>query len=124
MPSELIQWLAFGALVLALLGLDLSVLHRRDRESSLAESALYVVFWCLLAAGFGVLVWWWRSEKAALQFLAGYLLEWSLSMDNVFVFAVVFRYFQVPRQYHYRVLFWGILARSSCGWDSYWREPR
>ena len=124
MPAELIQWLAFGALVSALLGLDLSVLHRRDRASSLAESALYVVFWCLLAASFGVFVWWWRSEKAALQFLAGYLLEWSLSMDNVFVFAVVFRYFQVPRQYHYRVLFWGILVRLSCGWDSFWQGRR
>ena len=76
----------------------------------MAESALTVVFWCLLAAGFNALVWWWRSETAALQFLAGYVLEWSLSMDNVFVFAVVFRYFQVPRQYQYRVLFWGILG--------------
>ena len=110
LTPELRQWVAFGALVLALLAADLLVLHRRDRAASLAESALWVLFWCLLAAGFNALVWHWRSQTAAMQFLAGYLLEWSLSMDNLFVFAVVFRYFQVPRQYQYRVLFWGILG--------------
>jgi tellurite resistance protein TerC len=102
--------LVFGILVVVLLGLDLLVLHRRDRAPSLAESALFVVFWCILAAGFNALVWWWRSETAGLQFLAGYLLEWSLSLDNVFVFVVIFHYFQVPREYQYRVLFWGILG--------------
>ena len=117
MPPELRsadvqQWLVFATLVTAMLSLDLLVLHRRDRAASPAESTLWVLFWCVLAGGFDALVWRWRSQTAAMQFLAGYLLEWSLSVDNLFVFAVVFRYFQVPRQYQYRVLFWGILARS------------
>ena len=66
--------------------------------------------WCSLAAAFNGLLWWWRGNEAGIQFLTGYLVEWSLSMDNVFVFAVIFRFFQVPVQYQYRVLFWGILG--------------
>jgi tellurite resistance protein TerC len=109
-PIELWHWLAFGGLVLVLLAIDLVIARRRDRAMSLGESAVHVACWCLLAAIFNLFIWWWRSERAALQFLTGYLLEWSLSMDNVFVFAVVFRYFQVPRQHQYRVLYWGILG--------------
>jgi tellurite resistance protein TerC len=111
MPSvEVWHWFAFGALVVVLLALDLLLLHRHDHTPSLWESAAYTVFWILLAAGFNGFVWWWRGGEEGLQFLAGYLLEKSLSMDNVFVFAVIFRYFCVPMQYQYRVLFWGILV--------------
>jgi tellurite resistance protein TerC len=103
-------WLLFGLLIAVLVGIDLLVIHRKDREPSLAESALTVAVWCLLALGFNGLVWWRRGDAAGLQFATGYLLEWSMSMDNVFVFAVIFRYFQVPKQHQYRILFWGILG--------------
>ncbi len=83
---------------------------RQTRDPSLAESAVSVAIWCLLALAFNGLVWWWMGGKAGLQFATGYLLEWSLSMDNVFVFAVIFRYFQVPKMYQHRILYWGIVG--------------
>jgi tellurite resistance protein TerC len=109
-PIEPWQWVAFGALVAGLLAADLLVFHRRPRTPSLWGSFGAVALWCLLAMGFNVFIAWWRGGTAGLQFLTGYLLEWSLSIDNVFVFAVIFRYFQVPSHYQYRVLFWGILG--------------
>jgi tellurite resistance protein TerC len=107
---ESIHWLAFGALVAVLLVLDLTVFHKQAHEPTLRESAFWTCFWSALALSFNALVWWWLGGKAALEFLTGYLVEWSLSMDNVFVFAVVFGYFGVPLKYQYRVLFWGILG--------------
>jgi tellurite resistance protein TerC len=104
------HWLAFAALVTVLLVLDLTVFHKKSHEPSLRESAFWTCFWSALAFSFNGLVWWWLGGKAALEFLTGYLVEWSLSMDNVFVFAVVFAYFGVPLKYQYRVLFWGILG--------------
>jgi tellurite resistance protein TerC len=103
-------WLAFGGLVVALLSLDLFVLHGRPRERSLWRAAAATAFWCLLALAFNLLMWRWRGHDAGMQFLTGYLLEWSLSMDNVFVFAVILRYFRVPPGYQHRVLFWGVLG--------------
>jgi tellurite resistance protein TerC len=107
---ETSHWLAFGALVTILLVLDLTVFHKNSHEPSLRESGFWTCFWSALALSFNGLVWWWLGSKAALEFLTGYLVEWSLSMDNVFVFAVVFGYFGVPLKYQYRVLFWGILG--------------
>jgi tellurite resistance protein TerC len=104
------QWIGFTAMVVGLLGLDLLVFHRRDRAPSLKESALWTLFWCSLAAAFNAFVWWKFGAEAGVAFVTGYVIEWSLSMDNVFVFAVIFRFFQVPRHYQYRVLFWGILG--------------
>ena len=76
----------------------------------MAESAVTVAICCLLALAFNGIVWWRMGGTAGLQFATGYLLEWSLSMDNVFVFAVIFRYFQVPKTFQYRILYWGILG--------------
>ena len=76
----------------------------------MVESAFTVAVCCLLALAFNGVIWRWQGSEAALQFSTGYLLEWSLSMDNVFVFAVIFRYFQVPRVFQYRILYWGILG--------------
>lgn len=104
------RWVGFGVLVTVLLALDLLVFHRHDRVPSLRESAGWTVFWCGLAAAFNGLVWWQLGRAAGTDFLTGYVIEWSLSMDNVFVFAVIFRFFQVPTRYQYRVLFWGILG--------------
>ncbi len=107
---QAIHWLGFGALVAILLILDLTVFHKQSHEPTLRESAFWTCFWSALALGFNAVVWGWLGGKAALEFLTGYLVEWSLSMDNVFVFAVVFGYFSVPLKYQYRVLFWGILG--------------
>ncbi len=83
---------------------------RRQRDPSLAESAITVALCCLLALAVNGVVWWWMGGTAGLQFATGYLLEWSLSLDNVFVIAVIFRYFQVPKSQQYRILYWGILG--------------
>jgi len=120
LPGNMLwPWVAFGTLVAALLALDLAVFHRRDRAPSLRESAGWTAFWCALALVFNVLIWWWQDKlwpmykpghEPAVEFLTGYIVEWALSMDNVFVFAVIFRFFNIPLKYQYRVLFWGILG--------------
>lgn len=104
------HWLAFGVLVAFLLALDLLVFHRKAHAPSLKESAAWSVFWIALALLFNGFVWWWLGGKAGILFLTGYLVEKALSVDNLFVFLVIFRFFQVPLQYQYRVLFWGILG--------------
>jgi tellurite resistance protein TerC len=104
------HWLAFGLFVIVLLTLDLVVFHRHSHEPTLRESAVWTLVWCSIALAFNALVWAWRGPSIAIQFLTGYLVEWSLSMDNVFVFAVIFSFFGVPLKYQYRVLFWGILG--------------
>ena len=107
---QMSHWLAFAVFVTVMLTLDLTVFHKKSHEPSLRESAFWTLFWSALAFGFNAIVWWWLGGQAAIEFLTGYLVEWSLSMDNVFVFAVVFAYFGVPLKYQYRVLFWGILG--------------
>jgi tellurite resistance protein TerC len=109
-PITTVHWLAFAAFVTVMLVLDLMVFHKKAHEPTLRESAFWTCFWSALALAFNGLVLSWLGGKAALEFLTGYLVEWSLSMDNVFVFAVVFAYFGVPLKYQYRVLFWGILG--------------
>ncbi len=109
-PIQMVHWLAFAAFVVVMLTLDLTVFHRKAHEPSLRESVFWTCFWAALALSFNALVWRWLGRNAAVEFLTGYLVEWSLSMDNVFVFAVVFGYFKVPLKYQYRVLFWGILG--------------
>lgn len=116
LPVTWVHWVAFCAGTLVLLVLDMFVFHRHSYEPTLRESALWTVFWCVLALMFNGWLWWWAQQVAppgsrhALAFLTGYLVEWSLSMDNVFVFVVIFAYFGVPLKYQYRVLFWGIIG--------------
>src|SRR5262249_6940987 len=100
------HWGVFGVGVFVVLVVDLFVLNRDAHEPSLQESALLTVFWCLLALAFNGVLLWWLGWKPAVAFLAGYVVEWSLSMDNV----VVFSFFGVPLKYQHRVLFWGILG--------------
>jgi tellurite resistance protein TerC len=112
----LYHWLGFGALVAALLALDLLVFHRHDHAPSLKESAWWSVFWIGLGLAFNAAVWWWGNHQAkpapqaGVNFLTAFLIEKSLSMDNIFVFVVIFRFFGVPTMYQYRVLFWGIVG--------------
>jgi tellurite resistance protein TerC len=103
-------WVAFCVGTALLLLLDMFVFHRHAHEPSLRESAGWTVFWCTLALAFNGLIWWLGDWQHAVLFLTGYLVEWSLSMDNVFVFVVIFAFFGVPLKYQYRVLFWGILG--------------
>lgn len=108
--SQIVLGIVFGVIVGTMLALDLGVLHRRSRAPSLRQAALWTIIWVSLALGFNVAVYKLKGPSAALEFFTGYLVEWSLSMDNVFVFAVLFTFFCVPREYQHRVLFWGILG--------------
>ena len=96
--------------VLAVLLVDLLVFHRRAREVTLAEAGLWTGLWFALALGFGGVVWAWQGDEAATAYLTGYLIERSLSIDNVFVLAVIFGYFAVPSQYRHRALLWGVVG--------------
>jgi tellurite resistance protein TerC len=104
------HWGGFIAAVTLLLALDLGVFHRRAREVRYQEALGWTGFWVLLALSFGLWMYRGRSREDGLEFLTGYLIELSLSMDNVFVIALIFAYFQVPLRFQHRVLFWGILG--------------
>ena len=104
------MWLGFFAIVAGLLALDLGVLHKHNREISVRESLWLSAFYISLGLGFGGLVWWQLGETAGEQYLTGFIVEKSLAMDNVFVIAMIFSYFAIPRLYQHRVLFWGILG--------------
>jgi tellurite resistance protein TerC len=99
-----------GAVILGMLALDLFVFHRKAREVSLREAAAWSVVWITLGLAFGGYVWLTRGSQAGGEYLAGYLIEKSLSMDNVFLFAMLFTYFAVPSMYQHRVLFWGVIG--------------
>jgi tellurite resistance protein TerC len=103
-------WVGFLCLILLLLGLDLFVFHREAHEVSFGEATRYSIFWISLGLAFGVVVYLWLGAEAGGEYLAGYLIEKSLSVDNIFVFALIFTYFGVPQKYQHRVLFWGILG--------------
>lgn len=103
-------WLAFNLLVMALLALDLLVLNRRDHVIELREALGWSAFWIVISLTFNYLVYLWQGEKPALEFLTAYLLEKSLSVDNLFVFILLFNYFRIPPQYQHKVLFWGIIG--------------
>ncbi len=104
------MWIAFGAVVAVMLVLDLGVLHRKSHALSLREALAWCIAWVSLAALFGVAVYLQQGSEKALEFAAGYIIEWSLSVDNLFVFLVIFAYFAVPAAYQHRVLFWGIMG--------------
>ena len=103
-------WLAFAGVVVTLLALDLGVLHKEEREIGVRESLLLSAGYIGMASLFGAWVWWLLGAQAGTEFFTGFLIEKSLSMDNVFVIALVFSFFAVPRVYQHRVLFWGILG--------------
>jgi tellurite resistance protein TerC len=102
-------WAAVLAVILAMLAVDLFA-HRRAHVVGMREAAVWSGVWVALGLGFGAIVWWtWGAEFAA-QYYAGYVIEKSLAVDNVFVFAIIFGYFAVPREYQHRVLFYGVLG--------------
>jgi tellurite resistance protein TerC len=104
------MWVGFTAFVLAMLALDLGVFHRKAHEVRFREALIWSVVWVALALTFNALIWNWFGPTRGLEFLTGYVIEKALSVDNIFVFLVIFSYFSVPSAYQHRVLFWGILG--------------
>jgi len=104
------MWVAFNVFVLVMLAVDLGVLHRRAHEVTLKEALVWTGIWIALALLFALGVYSWYGPQPALEFLTGYLIEKSLSVDNIFVFVLIFSYFKVPARYQHTVLFWGILG--------------
>lgn len=110
MTIEIWSWILFHVFVVAMLALDLGVFHRTAHEIRVREALLWSGVWIVLALGFAGLIYAWRGGDPALQFLTGYVIEKSLSVDNLFVFLLVFHYFKVPTRDQHRVLFWGIVG--------------
>ncbi|TAK04475.1 MAG: TerC family protein [Candidatus Manganitrophaceae bacterium] len=103
-------WILFNLFVLIMLALDLGVFHRKAHVVRLKEALGWSVVWICLALLFNLLIYFWLGPETALQFLAGYVIEKSLSVDNLFVFLLIFSYFSVPSIYQHKILFWGILG--------------
>ncbi len=103
-------WLTFIGIVVALLAFDLGVLHKEDHEIGVQESLMLSGGYIGAALLFGAWVWWFMGAQSGMDYFTGFMIEKSLSMDNVFVIALIFGFFAIPRQYQHRVLFWGILG--------------
>jgi tellurite resistance protein TerC len=106
----LIFWILFNVFILAMLALDLGIVGRRGREITFREAIAWSALWMTLAFAFAVVVFFWHGRAPALQFVTGYIIEVSLSADNLFLFLLIFRYFNVPGEHQHKVLFWGILG--------------
>lgn len=103
-------WIAFHLGVFLVLAIDLVGFNRKAHEVSIREAIIWSVVWVALSLGFNLLVWHVKGVDAALDFFTGYVIEYSLSVDNIFVFVVIFSYFQVRKKYQHRVLVWGIIG--------------
>ena len=120
MPANWIFWILFNVFVLAMLALDLGVFHRNKHVVRFREAIGWTIVWIALAGAFAVLIYFFGhtltgnpvrpNSELTLEFLTGYLIEESLSVDNLFVFLVIFRYFAVPRKYQHKILFWGVVG--------------
>ncbi len=110
METPILFWILFNAFVLLMLALDLGVFNRKANEISLKEALTWTFVWIFLAMVFNVIIFYWRGQQQALEFFTGYLVEKALSVDNIFVFIMIFSYFQIPSKYQHKVLFWGILG--------------
>lgn len=103
-------WILFNVFVAAMLALDLGIFHRRTQTLRLRQALAWSALWIGLAAVFAALLYVWQGHQAALEFSTGYVIELSLSADNLFIFLLIFRYFRLPEPEQYRVLFWGIIG--------------
>jgi tellurite resistance protein TerC len=110
MNEQIYIWIGFNLFVVLMLALDLGVFHRNAHEVKMKEALTWSAIWIALAMIFNVVIYYWKGQEVALEFLAGYVIEKSLSVDNIFVFVLIFTYFNVPAKYQHRVLFWGILG--------------
>lgn len=105
-----LSWVVFGVLVLVALFLDLFVFHRHPHKISVKESLLLSAFWLMVGLGFSLYVYYTRGHQAFVEYITGYTLEKALSLDNIFVFILIFSYFKVPEEYRHKVLFWGVFG--------------
>ncbi len=103
-------WVGFNLFIFAMLALDLGIFHRKAHEIRVREALIESGYWIGLALLFNVVVYFWQGREVALQFLTGYVIEKSLSVDNIFVMILIFAYFRVPAKYQHKVLFWGIVG--------------
>ena len=110
MSDSALLWVGFNVFVLIMLALDLGVFHRKSHEVSVKEALTWTGVWIVLSLAFNVFIYYYFDEEFAVQFLTGYLIEKSLSVDNIFVIILIFSYFHVPSQYQHKVLFLGILG--------------
>ena len=106
----LLFWILFNVFVLAMLALDLGVMNRRPHRVGFREALVWSGIWIALAAAFALLEFFWHGQAQSLQFVTAYVIELSLSVDNLFVFLLIFRYFKVPPEHEHKVLVWGILG--------------
>lgn len=110
MDTPIIFWIIFNAFVVLMLALDLGVFHRKSKDISVKEALTWTVVWVVLALIFNVIIYFWRGQQQALEYFTGYLVEKALSVDNIFVFIMIFSYFQVPTKFQHKILFWGIIG--------------
>ncbi|MGV3650290.1 MAG: TerC family protein [Devosia sp.] len=110
LDKPLWMWLGFMTLVIVLLALDLGLFNRGAKEIGVADSLKLSAFYIALGLGFSVFVWWQLGAQSAIEYVTGFVVEKSLAMDNIFVIAMIFGFFAIPREYQHRVLFWGILG--------------
>ncbi len=110
MTTDFSFWIYFTLFVLLMLALDLGVFHRKSHAVSFKESLAWTVVWIGLAMLFSAVVYFWKGPEKSIEFITGYVIELSLSVDNLFVFILIFSYFHVPPQYQHKILFWGILG--------------
>src|SRR5215510_4409503 len=110
MDQTVILWGGFVLFIVAMLALDIGLFHRKPHVVGMREALSWTAVWIALALVFNAGVWYWFGANVALEFFTGYLVEKALSIDNVFVFILLFNYFDTPAAYHHKVLFWGILG--------------
>src|SRR5207247_1641731 len=103
-------WVGFLGAIGALFALDLGLFYRRPHEVRFSEALLWSGLWVAVGLGFALVLWAWRGGQMATEYLAGYVIEWSLSVDNIFVFVLVFLGFAVPPRLRQRVLMWGVIG--------------
>jgi tellurite resistance protein TerC len=110
MDTPILFWIIFNAFVLIMLIIDLGVFHRKSHEVSVKEALTWTFVWIILALIFNVIIYYWKGQQQALEYFTGYLVEKALSVDNIFVFIMIFTYFRIPPKYQHKVLFWGIIG--------------
>ena len=108
--SRIALFVAFNLGVLAVLAVDLGIFHKKAHTVTVKEAAIWSAVWITLSLGFAGIIYWQHGQQSALEFVTGYLIEYSLSVDNIFVIILIFSYFRIPDKYQHRVLFWGIIG--------------
>src|SRR5918993_2998513 len=110
MDSNTGLWLGFSIFILLMLSLDLGLFNRKAHHITYREATIWSTVWISLAALFATIVFWYQGSERGLEFVTGYVIELSLSVDNLFVFLLIFSYFKVPARFQHRVLFWGVMG--------------